>query len=168
MVGKVAGLLVALAALLVAYGAEAHKVKTTTLEIMHPWVHAADAGAASTSGYLVIHNTGTQTERLLGAVIDGVGEAVIVQTAAGQLDGSCRLGKGLEIAPGATLELKPGVAGLQFGMVSKDLMEAIYANGVLNFAKAGAVKVEFFIEATDAKASAHATLPECPLPTATQ
>ena len=145
--------------------AQAHQIKTKSLVITHPWVHAADKGAAATDGFLVIRNIGKEPERLLGAVIDGVGEAAVVQAGPAQGDGMCTLAKGIEIAPGATLELKPGKAGLMFGAVSTSLYENAYANGVLNFAKAGAVKVEFLVEAADAKSSGHLALAECaPLP----
>jgi periplasmic copper chaperone A len=156
------------AALLLAGGAAAHQHKTKSLIILHPWVHAATAGAASTEGYLTIRNTGHETERLLGAVIDGVGEAAVMQPVAGQPHGNCKLAKGIDIAPGATLELKPGLAGLKFGAVSKTLLESVYANGVLNFAKAGAVKIEFYVEAEDAKSSGHVELADCAALPATQ
>ena len=149
-------------------GAEAHQIKTRTLVITHPWVHAADKGAALTDGFLVIRNIGREPEQLLGAVIDGVGEATVMRAGPAKGDGMCTLAKGIEIAPGATLELKPEQAGLRFGAVSKSLYENAYANGVLNFAKAGAVKVEFLIEAADAKASGHTTLAECKPLSATQ
>ncbi len=168
MVRRAPGVVAVLVALLVAHGAEAHKVKTRTLEILHPWVHAADAGAATTDGFMVIRNTGKQAERLLSAVIDGVGEATVMQASAGQPDGTCKLAKGIEIAAGATLELKPGQAGLRFGTVSKGLTELLYVNGVLNFETAGAVKVEFYVEAKDAKSSEHADLADCPMHTPTQ
>lgn len=145
--------------------AKAHQVKIKSLVITHPWVHAAEKGAAATDGFLVIRNIGKEPERLLSAVIDGVGEALVVQAGPAKGDGMCRLAKGIEIAPGATLQLKPGKVGLAFGAVSKGLYENAYANGVLNFAKAGAVKVEFLIEAADAKSSGHVALAECaPLP----
>jgi periplasmic copper chaperone A len=151
--------LIAAAGLVFASAAQAHQVKTTTLIITHPWVHGADAGAAFTDGFMTIRNVGKEPERLLGAVIDGVGEAMVTQAGPGK--GMCKLAKGIEIAPGATLELKPGRAGLLFGAVSKPLREALYADGVLNFAKAGAVKVEFFVEAAGAQSSGHAVLAEC-------
>lgn len=162
------GTISVLAAVLCVHAAEAHKIKTRTLEILHPWVHAAEAGAAGTDGFLVIRNTGKQADRLLGAVIDGVAEAVVVQLPSGQPDSSCRLAKGVEIAAGATMELRPGKTALRFAKVSKGLTEALYANGVLSFEKAGAVKVEFYIEAADAKSSGHAVVADCPMAAATQ
>ena len=160
--------LAATIAVLLSSAAQAHQIKTKTLIITHPWVHAADKGAPSTDGFLVIRNIGKEPERLLGAVIDGVGEAYVMQAGPRKGDGMCKLAKGIEIAPGATLELQPGQAGLTFGAVGKGLYENVYANGVLNVAKAGAVKVEFLIEAADAKSSGHVALSECGAVPATQ
>ena len=150
------------AAVLIAAGAcwaapgLAHEIKSGALVLHHPWVHAAAKGAASTDGFLVIKNTGTTPDRLLGATINGVGPAVVVQPGgAAGASGLCRLEQGIEIAPGATVVLKPGTAGLMFSDVSASLREDTYADGTLMFAKAGHVKIEFFVQAADSVTPSH-------------
>lgn len=135
---------------------QAHEVKIKGLVLHHPWVHAAVAGDVGTDGFVMITNTGKTPERLIGATLEGAGDAALVRSSSA-VDASalCRLENGIEIAPGATLVLKPGASGLLFGAVAKPLREDIYANGTLVFAHAGAVKVEFYVQADDSKAASH-------------
>jgi periplasmic copper chaperone A len=161
-------LIAAAMALGLAGSGQAHQIKTKTLSILHPWVHAAEAGTSSTDGFVVIKNISREPERLLGAALDGAGEAVLSQLSPGTPGGACKLTKGLEIAPGAALELKPGKAGLLFGKVGKTLMQDLYVDGVLHFAKAGDVKIEFFIESAEAKTSTDLVLADCATPQAVQ
>ena len=128
---------------------------------MHPWVHAAQAGALSTDGFVVIKNIGKEPERLLGASVDGALGTGLMQLIPGGPGGLCRLAAGIEIAPGATIELKPGRSGFMFGKLAKTLRQDLYVNGVLTFEKAGAIKVEFFIEAADAPSSSHQAVADC-------
>ena len=146
----------------------AHEIKAGTLLLHHPWVHAAKAGSASTDGYLMIRNMGSKPDRLLGATLEGAGAAVVVQLSVPSDAGAlCRLDKGLEIAPGELVELKPGKIQLLFGAVARSLRQDIYATGTLLFEQAGPVNIEFFIESADAKTASHAAtgaLAACPGP----
>ena len=153
---KALGLAGALAGLGFCAVCQAHEVKTRGLLLHHPWVHAAAAGAMGTDGFVIITNTGKAPERFLGATIEGAVDATLVR-AVSPVDANalCRLENGIDIAPGATLVLKPGASGLLFGAVNKSLREDIYANGTLVFAKAGVVKIEFYIQAEDSKAAKH-------------
>ena len=162
-------LLAAVTAVLLIGPSQAHQIKTKTLTIMHPWVHAAATGSASTDGFVVIKNIGKETDRLLGAFLDGAGEAAIVQQAPGTPGGVCKLAKGLEVPAGAAVELKPGNVSLQFGKLGKTLIQDLYADGVLHFEKAGAVKIEFYIEAAGATASSDAlVVADCASPAMSQ
>jgi len=144
-----------------AASAPAHEIKTRTLVITHPWVHAAAAGALATDGFMIIHNTGHEADALIGATLIGAEDAVFAEPVAGATDGACKASKEIAIPAGATVRLEPGKLGLVFGKVSKGQDENLYADGVLHFRKAGAIKVEFFIEAPRAKASKDMVLADC-------
>jgi copper(I)-binding protein len=147
---------------------DAHQIKTKTLTIMHPWIHAAESGASGTQGYVAIRNTGADADRLIGASLDGAADAMVMQPVPGSAGGECRPANGIEIAPGATLELKPGQGELKFGKLTKSQMRDIYSDGVLRFAKAGAIKVEFFVDAPKATSSADVIVADCAKAAVTQ
>ena len=151
----------ALAFALSAAPAIAHEIKAGTLVITHPWVHAVPAGALATGGFMIIHNTGHEADALIGAAITGVADAAFAEPVAGAADGACKASKEIAIPAGATVRLEPGKLGLVFGKVAKGLDENLYADGVLHFRKAGAIKVQFFIEAARAKASKDVVLADC-------
>jgi copper(I)-binding protein len=57
------------------------------------------------------------------------------------------LKNGLEIAPGATLELKPGSYHIMMMNLSRPLTKGDRVKGSLTFEKAGKVDIEFTVEA---------------------
>jgi copper(I)-binding protein len=58
---------------------------------------------------------------------------------------------GLEIAPGATVELKPGGYHVMFMDLTRQLQQGESVKGTLVFEKAGKVEVEFKAEALAAR-----------------
>jgi periplasmic copper chaperone A len=146
----------ALAALLVLAGsASAADYKVGALEVAQPWSRATPRGAKVASGYLTIRNTGTTADRLTGATFALSGRVEIHEM---KLDGDVmkmRQLDGLEIKPGATVELKPGSFHLMFTGLTQPLAKGDRVKGTLVFDKAGPVEIEYAVEAIGGTPSAH-------------
>ena len=65
------------------------------------------------------------------------------------------LPKGVEIAPGATVELKPGSYHVMMMNLSKPFTKGDKIKGSLTFEKAGKVDVEFAVEAVGGAPQGH-------------
>jgi copper(I)-binding protein len=114
------------------------------LRIEQAWSRATPGGASVGVGYLRVTNTGSTPDRLLGGASE---VASRIETHDMKMeDGVMKmraLSQGIEIAPGATIELKPGgmhlmIVGLKQGLKAGEAISA-----TLRFEKAGAVPVTF-------------------------
>jgi hypothetical protein len=133
--------------------AAAHDYKIGNLEIAHPWTRATPKGAKVAGGYLKITNRGAASDRLLSArfaLAPRVEIHEIVRT--GGTASMRELKSGLEIKPGATVELKPGGYHIMFMNLDKPLERGQRIKGALTFEKAGTIEVEFTVEAAGAPA----------------
>lgn len=133
--------------------ARAHEVKTGGLKIVHPWVRATPKGVSVTAGYAKIKNAGKAADRLLSATLIRAKSTEVHETTVD--NGIARMrpvAGGIEIKPGATVELKPGGLHLMFIGLDEGLIEHDYVAGTMTFAKAGTIKVEFAVEAPAAGA----------------
>ena len=103
------------AAALLASPALAHDYKVGELEIDNPWTRATAPSAKSGGGFVTISNKGTTPDRLIAAR-SNVSEKVEIHEM--KMDGNVmrmrELDKGLEIAPGAAVALKPGGFHIMF------------------------------------------------------
>jgi uncharacterized protein YcnI len=123
------------------------------LRIEQAWSRATPGGATIGAGYLRITNTGATPERLLGGAT--ANDARIETHDMKMEDGVMKmraLAQGIEIAPGATVELKPGgmhlmIVGLKQGLKAGESVPA-----KLQFEKAGSVPVTFNVVAMGAPA----------------
>ncbi|PWR24387.1 copper chaperone PCu(A)C [Zavarzinia aquatilis] len=137
----------ALAALSLSAPAFAHEFEAGTLEVVHPWSRATPAGAKVAGGFFKVENKGDAPDRLLSVASDVAEKAQIhemTMTAEGMASMNQVTG-GVEIAPGATLELKPGSYHVMFIGLKKPLVEGEKFKATLNFEKAGTVEVEFVV-----------------------
>jgi hypothetical protein len=131
----------------------AHDYKVGDLEIAHPWTRATPKGAKVAVGYLRITNKGTASDRLVAATFALSPRAELHETV--RVGGTARmrpLKSGLEIKPGATVELKPGGHHIMFMELTKPLERGQRIKGALTFEKAGTIEVEFSVEAVGAPA----------------
>ena len=145
---KIVTALLALLAALLSPGAFAHDYKIGTLVIDHPWSRATPRGAAVAGGYLKITNTGTTPDRLTGGTTEAARRFEIHEMS--MADGVMRMRElkdGLEIPPGATVELKPGSYHVMMMDLSKPLAKGERVKASLTFEKAGKVDIEFAVEA---------------------
>jgi len=132
---------------LVSPSAVAHEYTVGELEIRHPYAPPTPPGVASAAGYIVVVNTGTESDRLLGGTApfaDGI--EIHRTTVEDDVSRMRRLDTGLEIPPGATVRLDPGETHLMFAGLDTALAEGERRPVTLAFERAGEVEVEFAIE----------------------
>jgi copper(I)-binding protein len=133
---------------LFATGAQAHDYQIGPIAIDHPWTRATPKNAPVAGGYLKITNTGTTPDRLVGGSAEVAKRFQVHQM---KMDGGVmtmrELKDGLEIPPGATVELKPSSYHIMMMDLSRPLSKGEKVKGSLTFEKAGKVDVEFAVEA---------------------
>lgn len=122
--------------------AAAHEYKLGALQIGHPWCRPSPPGAPTGAGYLTVTNSGKAADRLVGGTA-GFADRVEVHEMSmdGQVMRMRKLGDGLEIAPGATVALKPGGFHIMFIGLKSPFVLGQKPEYSLKFAKAGEIKV---------------------------
>lgn len=132
-------------------------VKLGMLMIEAPWTRATPAGAKVAGGYMTIINSGTTPDRLIGGSFPLAGRFEVHEMATTNGVMTMReLAKGLEIPPGAKIELKPGGLHVMFFDLKSQLREGQPVKGTLLFEKAGTVEVEYRVAPVGARAPAGA------------
>jgi uncharacterized protein YcnI/copper(I)-binding protein len=120
-------------------------IKTANgLVIETPWTRASPKGAVAAGAFVRISNSGTAPDRLVSATLTGGARTELHATT--QVDGVMRMRQvegGIDIAPGATVELKPGSLHIMLVGLDKPLEAGGVVEGTLTFEKAGAVAVKF-------------------------
>ena len=137
--------------------AVAHDYAAGSLAIAHPWSRKAPPSAPVAGGYVSITNNGTEPDRLVGGS-SPVAERIEMHVSTLE-DGVARMRPavdGIEIAPGETVELKPGGTHIMFIKPSGLPDEGKKFPATLEFEKAGAVDVEFAVQAMGAPAEPEA------------
>jgi copper(I)-binding protein len=158
---KTFGILVASLALsaLSAGVASAVDYKVGALEIDNPWSRAVPKGAKVAAGYMKIKNTGAESDRLVSGSTPVAGRFEIHEMSMDKGVMKMRpLTSGLEIKPGETVELKPGALHIMMMDLKQPIQRGKPFKASLMFEKAGAVDVDFAVEAigaTPAAAPAH-------------
>jgi periplasmic copper chaperone A len=134
--------------------AAAQTVKAGPLTLAQPWSRATPGGAKVGGGYLTITNAGPAPDRLVGGSFPLASKVEVHEM---RVDGDVMRMKpvegGLEIGPGATVELKPGGFHLMFMDLKEPLKEGQTIKGTLVFEKAGSVAVEYAVRGMGGAAS---------------
>ena len=132
----------------------AHGYKLGQLEIGHPWTRATAPTAPTGGGFLTITNTGTTADRLI-AVKSPAADRVEVHEM--KMDGNVMrmraLDQGIEIPPGAAVELKPGGFHIMFMGLKAPFAKDTRVPVTLVLEKAGSIDVEFTVMAMGASPS---------------
>ncbi|MEJ1157527.1 copper chaperone PCu(A)C [Prosthecomicrobium sp. N25] len=137
----------------------AHGYTLGDIAIGHPWARATPPGAQVGGGYVKLTNSGSTPDRLLSGTSEVAGRVEIHEMSV--VDGVMRMRempKGVEIAPGATVEFKPGGYHLMFMELKRPLAAGESVKGSLTFEKAGTIAVEFKVEAIGAMPAGHADM----------
>jgi copper(I)-binding protein len=137
----------------------AHGYTLGALKIGHPWARPTPNGAPTAAGYLTVTNTGAQADRLLGGS-SPLAERIEVHQMS--MDGGImrmrELPGGLALAPGATVRLEPGGYHLMLVGPKAPFKVGDHIPATLKFARAGAVKVEFYVQASPPVAEDHTAM----------
>ncbi|MBM1171989.1 copper chaperone PCu(A)C [Microvirga arabica] len=131
---------------------EAYRAGSIMVEA--PWSRATPGGAKVGGGYMRITNTGPEPDRLVGGST-AVAERFEVHRST-VADGVARMEPvtgGLEIAPGKTVELKPGTLHAMFVNLRQALKPGDTVKGTLVFEKAGTVAIEYVVGGIGAQAA---------------
>jgi periplasmic copper chaperone A len=135
--------------------AVAEDYRTGTIEIGNPWTRATPKGSAVAGAYMTIRNKGTEVDRLVGGSSPVAGRFEVHSMTMEQGVAKMRpVEGGLEIKPGETIELKPGGFHVMLTDLKQPLEKGQKVKGMLEFAKAGKVEIEYTVEALGAGAPA--------------
>ncbi len=146
--------LTATSAFSLAQEALAHDYKLGALKIGHPWSRATPAGTKVGGGYLSIENAGAEADRLVSVSAPVAGRVEVHEMAVTNGVMTMRpLEAGIVVPPGGKVELKPGGFHIMFMDLKQPLKQDERLKGTLTFEKAGAVEVEFKVEAVGARAA---------------
>jgi uncharacterized protein YcnI/copper(I)-binding protein len=114
------------------------------LVIAQPWSRATPGGARVAGGYLTVTNRGAQPDRLVSGSADFAERVEIHEMATANGVMTMRnLANGLAIAPGQTVELKPGGYHVMFMGLRRPLAEGQTVKVTLTFERAGTVELDF-------------------------
>ena len=143
------------ASALVVTAASAQDYKLGSLEISQPWTRATPSTAKAGGGFLTITNKGTTPDRLV-AVRSAVSDKAEIHEM--KMEGNVmrmrELAKGLEIPPGATVELKPGGYHIMFMELKAPMAKDAKVPVTLVFEKAGSIDVDLQVQAMGAQSPA--------------
>lgn len=146
------GTLVALA-IVFSSAAHAYDYKVGAIEIDRPWSRAVPKGATVAAGYVTIRNTGSEPDRLVSGSTPVAGKFEIHEMSMD--NGIMRMRPvpdGVVIKPGETVELKPQSFHIMMMGLKQPIVKGKAFKGSLVFEKAGAVDVDFTVEAVGATA----------------
>jgi copper(I)-binding protein len=122
-------------------------IKVGALQIEAPWLRATPGGAKVGAAYLRISNTGTEPDRLIGASMPLAARGNVHEmTMQNGVMHMSAVSGGLAIAPGKSVELKPGGFHLMFLDMNGPLKQGQTVDVTLSFEKAGSVTVPFPVQ----------------------
>jgi len=151
---RLAPLLTATAFALLAQTVLAQAQQPAPMEVSKAWSRATPAAAPVGAGYLALTNRGPEADRLIGGSTE---VAARVEVHEMSMDNGVmkmrELPGGLEVKPGATVELKPGGYHLMLVGLKRPLKEGEHFKALLDFAKGGKAEVEFVVQGIGSSAA---------------
>ncbi len=143
-------------ALCCAGSAYAHDYKLGSLIIDHPWARPASGTGAA---YLSIKNNGSETDTLVSVASPVAAKTQLHQTTNdGGIMKMRQVERGVAVAPGATVEFKPGGYHIMLLGLKQKLDDGQHIPLTLTFAKAGAIDVEAYVEKTPGGEHEHSAM----------
>jgi copper(I)-binding protein len=129
----------------------AHDYALGAIQIGNPWSRATPSSAPTAGGYMTLTNKGTEPDRLIAVESEAAGRVELHQmTMDGAIMRMRQLENGVALAPGATVELKPGGNHVMFMQLKAPLKKGEHVPIVLVFEKAGRIAVDMQVEALGA------------------
>jgi copper(I)-binding protein len=144
-----------LAATVLSGAAFADDYSAKALRISSPFTRATPPGAKVAGAFLSIENRGQEADRLVSASSPVAGLVEIHEMA---MDGGLmkmRAVKGIDLKPGATVELRPGGYHVMLEDLKQPLKQGDQFPMLLTFEKAGVVEIKVKVEAMGAAARSH-------------
>ena len=136
-------------------GAFGHDYQLKTLHIDHPFTRATPPGAKVAGAFMTIANKGKDPDRLIKVTSPA---ANLVQIHEMAIDGGImkmRAVQGVDLKPGATVELRPGGFHVMLDGLKQPLKRGDQIPLTLTFEKAGSIEVKVDVEAMGAASHAH-------------
>ncbi|MDO9440183.1 MAG: DUF1775 domain-containing protein [Beijerinckiaceae bacterium] len=130
-----------------ASAAAAQTLPSGSIRVEQAWSRATPGGSRVGAGYLRITNTGSTPDRLVAGTTDASERLEIHDMTV--TDGVMKmrpLAEGIALAPGQTVELRPGGMHLMFMGLKKPLATGAGFTATLEFEKAGKMTVPFVIQ----------------------
>jgi copper(I)-binding protein len=125
----------------------AQQVKAGELLIEDAWSRATPAGANVGAGYLVIKNSGTVADRLVGGTTDAARALEFhTMTVKGGMMTMEHIADGLLIQPGKSIVFTPGGYHIMFVDLRAPLKQGDKLQATLQFENAGKVEVTFRVQ----------------------
>ncbi|MEQ1696068.1 MAG: copper chaperone PCu(A)C [Hyphomicrobiaceae bacterium] len=156
MLNAIKRLAVVVVAIGLSFPAAARDFTAGSIKIVQPWTRVTPEGAKVAGGFMKITNTGKEADTLVGGTFP---LAAVFQVHQMTMDGGVmkmsELSSGLEIAPGATVELKPGSYHVMFMDLKQPIKDSSIIKGSLIFKKAGTIEIEYAVEPLGAKDTGH-------------
>ena len=144
-----------LAAVLVSGAALAHDYQVKSLRVSNPFARATPPGAKVAGAFMTIKNVGPDPDRLISVSSPVAGLVEIHEMA---MDGGMmkmRAVKGIDVKPGATVELAPGGYHVMLEDLKQPLKLGEQIPVKLTFEKAGVLEIKVNVEAMGAAAHTH-------------
>lgn len=120
--------------------------------ITNAWSRATPKGASVGAGYLTIHNHGAADKFLGGSSDFALLQMHEMKTANGVME-MRELKDGLAVPAGGTVQFKPGGLHIMFVNLKKPLVKGEKPKVTLEFEHAGAITVDFDVQAIGASES---------------
>jgi hypothetical protein len=144
-----------LAATLSCGAALADDFQLKMLRVSNPFARATPPGAKVTGAFMSIVNQGKDADRLLSASSPIAGLVEIHEMAMEGGVMTMRAVKGIDLKPGATVELRPGGYHVMLEELKQPLKQGDQIPVLLTFEKAGAMEIKVKVEAMGAAARTH-------------
>jgi len=141
--------------MLVSGAALADDYQLRTIRVSNPFVRATPPGAKVAGAFMTIKNQGTATDRLVSASSPVAGLVEIHEMAMEGGMMKMRALKGIDLKPGATVELQPGGYHVMLEDLKQPLKQGDQVPVQLTFEKAGVLDIKVTVEGMGAAAHTH-------------
>ena len=126
------------------HGGQMPAYSAGAVTVTFPWARATPGSAPVAGGYLTVANTGGDPDRLIGGSTDIAAKLEVHEMSMDTGVMKMRpVDGGLEVKPGASVELKPGGYHIMFLGLKHGLKEGEHFKAQLEFAKGGKTEVDF-------------------------
>ncbi len=149
---RLTALVLALALAAAAPPALAQEFKAGDITIDKAWARATPKGADVGAGYFVVHNNGKTPDKLTGGSADFASVEIHEMKSDNGVMKMAEMKNGLNIPAHGTIRLAPGGYHVMFTHLTKPLAKGDTVKATFTFDHAGAVAVEFPVEAIGAAA----------------